>query len=77
MTFSNNVALGPVISDTIQISTTDGAGSGIATRKYGYSNDSICNASDIYSTNFTGTSFVVNTETNNGKHLCFRAVDNL
>jgi hypothetical protein len=34
MTFGNNVAEGPVTSDTIQVNTTDGSGSGIDDRNY-------------------------------------------
>lgn len=76
MFFWNNVAEGPVTSETIQITTLD-FWAGTDTRNYGFSADNVCNASDTYPNNFTGTSFSISTETNNGKYMCFRAVDNL
>lgn len=75
ISFTDNVAAGPVQSDTISISVS-GVTWGSPTYRYAFSSNAVCNNADTYSNTFVpGTSFTINTETNNGAYICPRVVD--
>jgi len=62
----------PVKTDTINITVADGTG--VASRFYGFSTDSTCNASDTITTAFTsGTNFSITG--NHSDYLCVKATD--
>lgn len=77
ITINDWVAVWLVTSDTINVTVTE-ANPDTATYKYAYSTDAICNSSDFvgWEPSYTSwTNFTINTETNNGKYLCFKAAD--
>ena len=70
----NGTSASPTKTDTINITVSDD--SGVASRFYGYSSDSTCNASDTISTSFTsGTNF--NITGNHSDYLCAKATDSV
>jgi len=72
-TVDTGVDVGPVKTDTINITVTD---TNIDTSKlfYGFSEDSTCNSSDTYSTSFTsGTDFAIAGD--HKDYLCTKATD--
>jgi hypothetical protein len=59
-----------VTSDTVVATITD---TNISVREYALSADATCNASDFPGTSYTsGTTLTFNTETDNGKYVCFK-----
>ena len=73
ITVNNDVSMTFTNSDTINVTATD---TNISTRNYGFSADNICDGTDTYPNSFTsGSNFNITSETNNGKYMCFRAVD--
>ncbi len=77
LSFTDDVAPGPVQSDDISITVTD-INANTATFEYGFSADAICDATDTYGHSFTsGTPFTINTETNNQNFICAKAEDTI
>ncbi|MFA5023799.1 MAG: Ig-like domain-containing protein, partial [Patescibacteria group bacterium] len=73
LAFSNDVEVGPVSSDTINITVTETHPN---TSDYGFSDDSTCDGTDTYPNSFTpSTPFTISSAANNGKWICARAVD--
>jgi len=74
-TIHDDVLVGPTQSDTVNISVSD-LDLSPGTFEYGFSSDTVCNASDTFGTAFTsGIDITFNTETHNGDYLCFKAGD--
>ncbi|MEK7099942.1 MAG: Ig-like domain-containing protein, partial [Patescibacteria group bacterium] len=74
--FTQDVEAGPVASDTVNLTVTETNGNA-ATYFYGFSGETVCDATDTYSEAFlSATPFTLNTETNNTKYVCAKAVDN-
>ena len=74
--FTQDVEAGPVTSDTVNLTVTETNGN-TATYFYGFSVDAVCDGTDTYDVAYSSaTPFTLNTETNNTKYICAKAVDN-
>ena len=74
--FTQDVEVGPVTSDTVNLTVTETNGN-TATYFYGFSADTVCDGTDTYDVAYSSaTPFTLNTEANNTKYICAKAVDN-
>lgn len=75
ISFSDDVAAGPVSSDTIALTVTD-ANPDTTAYTYGFSADATCDATDAYTNTYTaGTSWTLSGTTQNGQYICAQAED--
>lgn len=73
ITISNDTVAWPVQSDTVVATLVE---TNANTFAYWYSADAVCNSWDTYPNAYVSwNSITENTETNNGKYICFKAVD--
>ncbi|MDD5770067.1 MAG: DUF5011 domain-containing protein, partial [Candidatus Gracilibacteria bacterium] len=73
ITINSDSSVGPVQSDTINASLTE---TNPNTLEYGYSTDAVCDGIDTYGNPYiSGNDLIINNESNNGKYVCFKAVD--
>jgi hypothetical protein len=73
-TVNEGVDVGPVSSDTINVTVADEVGLDENSLEYGFSADAVCDASDIFGNNFSsGVDFVISTETTD--YLCVKATN--
>ena len=74
--FTQDVEVGPVTSDTVNLTVTETNGN-TATYFYGFSANTVCDGTDTYDVAYSSaTPFTLNTEANNTKYICAKAVDN-
>ena len=75
ISYTDDVAAGPVTSDDVTITVTD-TNTEASTLEYGFSPDAICDGTDTFGNAFTsGVPFTINTEANNGSYICAKAED--
>ncbi len=75
ISFVDGVSDSPSLSDTITISVDD-VNPDVASYRYGFSTDTVCDASDVYRQSFvSGQSFVISDSAHNGQYLCVKAED--
>lgn len=73
--FNQWVDVGPVQSDTVNISVAD-LNRDITSYQYWFSSDTTCDASDVFESTFLDSwDISFNTEDNNGNYICVRATD--
>ncbi len=75
ISFVDGVSDSPSSSDTITISVDD-VNPDVASYRYGFSADAVCDASDVYGQHFvSGQSFVISDPAHNGQYVCVVAED--
>jgi hypothetical protein len=75
LTVNNDVEVGPVASDTVNVSVTE-TNPDAATFEYGFSADAVCDVTDTFGNAFVdGADFAITDETNNGNYICLKASD--
>ncbi|HKL44591.1 MAG TPA: hypothetical protein VJ892_04940, partial [Candidatus Absconditabacterales bacterium] len=74
-TINNGTIAGPVQTDTINVTASD-PNLDLLSLEYGFSTDSVCNASDIYTTSFTN-SVDFNIVGDHTDYLCVRGSDSI
>jgi hypothetical protein len=73
ISFVDDVLLGPVTNDSIQIITTD---ANFLNSSYGFSSDSTCDSTDSYPYNFdSGDTIDFLDGSNNGMYVCIKSID--
>lgn len=69
ITIVDDVPPGPLQSISVSATISD---TNLTVSEYALSADAVCNASDFPGTSYTGATLTFNTETDNGKYVCFK-----
>ena len=75
ISFTDDIAAGPVTSESFAVSASDNLGSNFP--HYGYSVDNVCDANDVFPNTYhpIGSTVTINDESHNGQWVCFKSED--
>ncbi len=75
ISFTDDIAAGPVASETFAVSASDNLGSNFP--HYGYSVDNVCDANDVFPNTYhpIGSTVTINDESHNGQWVCLKSED--